>query len=135
MQALSSAHVLALLGRLVEPSAGSHIGQVAPEAKALEPVENLLGLRVGEQHRAVVAHMHKILDTERIAGLGTALGGVTLGAQAEDDARREFRLGSGGNRAGAERQTLQHSRMHLKVLRQIDSEIRKRQISNGNASG
>jgi hypothetical protein len=44
---LRRAHVLALLGRLVEAGAGTGIGQVAPEAEALEPVEDLLGLVYG----------------------------------------------------------------------------------------
>ena len=134
-QALRSAHVLALLGRLVEAGAGSGIGQIAPEAEALEPVENLLGLRVGEQHRAVVAHMHEIVGTERIAGLGAALGGGALGAQAKDDARCDLRFSGGGDRAGAERQTLQHAGMRLEVLRQIDAEVGERQIGNGDTRG
>ena len=60
-QALRGAHVLALLGRLVETGAGAGIGQVAPQAEALEPVEDLLGLGVGQKHRAVVAHMHQVV--------------------------------------------------------------------------
>ena len=82
------AHVLALLGGLVEAGAGAGIGQVAAEAEPLQAVEDLLGLRVGQQHRAVVAHMHEIVRRERIAGLDAALGRIALGAQAEDDARR-----------------------------------------------
>ena len=49
------------LGRPVEAGAGAGVGQVAAEAQALQPVEDLLGLRVGQQHRAVVADMHEVV--------------------------------------------------------------------------
>ena len=68
-RSLGGAHVLAVLGRLVEAGAGPGIGQVAPEAEPLEPVEDLLGLGEGQQHRAVVAHMHEVVRRERIARL------------------------------------------------------------------
>ena len=105
------------LGRLVEAGAGAGIGQVAPDAEALQPVEDLLGLRVRQQHRAVVAHVHQIVRRERIAGLDARLAALALGAQAEDDARRDLGLGRGRDGEGAERQRLQHARMRLEVLR------------------
>ena len=116
-QALRGAHVLALLGGLVEAGAGPGIGQVATEAEPLEPVEDLLGLGERQQHGAVVAHMHEVVRRERIAWLRTLrVGGFALGAQAEDDAGRDLRLGRGRDRAGAERQVFQHAGMGLEVL-------------------
>ena len=86
------AHVLALLRGLVEAGAGAGVGQVAADAEALQPVEDLLGLGVGQQHGAVVADVHEVVRRERIAAVGGALGRVALGAQAEDDAGRDLGL-------------------------------------------
>ena len=49
-QVLGRAHVLAVLGRLVEAGAGSGVGQVAADAEPLQAVERLLGL--GERQQA-----------------------------------------------------------------------------------
>ena len=72
-QVLGAAHVLALLGRPVEAGTGAGVGQVAPKTQPLQPVENLLGLGVRQQHRAVVADVDEVVRRERIARLDGAL--------------------------------------------------------------
>ena len=103
------AHVLAVLGRLVEAGAGAGVGQVAPDAEPLQPVEHLLGLRERQQHRAVVAHMHEVVRRERVARLDGA------SARLRPSARRQKMTPGGivgfgcsvrGDGKGAERQAL-----------------------------
>src|SRR3546814_1483312 len=50
-------HVAAKPRVLVEARAGLCIGKIAPDGGFLEPVEHLLGLRVGQQDFALVANM------------------------------------------------------------------------------
>ena len=88
-QVLRGAHVLAVLGRLVEAGAGPGVGQVAPDAEPFQAVENLLGLGERQQDRAVVAHMHEVVRRERVARLDGLQRRLALGTQAEDDARRD----------------------------------------------
>ena len=45
------------------------------------------------------------------------------------------RLRGRGDRAGAERQTLQHARMRPEVLRQVDAKVGECQIGNGDTGG
>ena len=92
-QALRSAHVLALLVALSKRAARAGVRQVAPEAQALESVESLLGLRIGQKHGAVVTHMNEVVGAERVSGFRNSLGGLAFGAQAEDDPRCDLRLG------------------------------------------
>ena len=89
---LRGAHVLAVLGRLVEAGAGSGVGQVAPDAEPLQAVEHLLGLGERQQHRAVVAHMHEVVRRQRVTRLDRLERRFAHGAQAEDDTRRDRRL-------------------------------------------
>ena len=89
---LGGAHVLAVLGCLVEAGAGSGVGQVAPDAEPLQAVERLLGLRERQQHRAVIAHMHDVMRGERIARLDGLQRRLAHGPQAEDDTRRDREL-------------------------------------------
>ncbi len=132
-----AAHVLAVAGRLVEPGARLGIRQVAADAKPLEAIEDLLGLREGKQHRAVVADMHEIMRRQRIAGLACVL------SAASPSARRQKMMPGGisasplsrGRRdgEGAERQSFQLARMRLEVLREVDAEIGERQVGDGDA--
>ena len=48
-------HVAAEAGRLVEPIASLNLRRVATDAELLQVVENLLGLRMREQHIPVPA--------------------------------------------------------------------------------
>ena len=95
----------------------SSIGLVASQAKALDPIKDLLRLRVRQEHRAVVADVHKIMGAKRVPCFGNALGRGAHGMQAENDARRDLDLGGGGNRTHAQRLVLQYFRMGLEVLR------------------
>ena len=79
------------------------VGQLAPEAHALESVERLLGLRIGQEHGAIVTYMNKVVGAERVSGFRNPLGGLAFGAQAEDDPRCDLRLCCGRGRACTER--------------------------------
>lgn len=81
------AHVLTAAGRVVETGTGAGIGQLATDAEALQPVQDLLGLQVPEQHGAVVADVYQIVRAGRIAtavGLGR---GAADRPEQEDDPR------------------------------------------------
>src|SRR5271168_3709330 len=86
-QVLRGAHVLTVLGRLVEASAGSGVGQVAPDAEPFQAVERLLGLGERQQNRTVVAHMHDVVWSERIAWLDGLQRRFSHRTQAENNAR------------------------------------------------
>src|SRR5690606_17183013 len=80
-------HVAAEAGRLVEPLASLNLRRVATDAELLQVVENLLGLRMREQHIPVLSDMDEVMRVEGIVGVG-GLGCVALRAQAEDDTGR-----------------------------------------------
>src|SRR3546814_7732255 len=79
-------HVAAKPRVLVEARAGLCIGKIAPDGGFLEPVEHLLGLRVGQQDFALVANMADEIGAQGIARFGGMRRGVGTGAQEEDEA-------------------------------------------------
>ena len=111
------AHVLTLFCCLVEASASPGIGQIATQAKTFEPVKNLFGLSVGQNYSPIVIHMNEEVWRERIARLNHALGMFALTAQAKDNARSYFGLGSGCGSADAQRQAFQLARIGCAELR------------------
>ena len=136
-QVLRGAHVLAVLGRLVEAGAGPGVGQVAPDAEPFQAVERLLGLGERQQDRAVVAHMHDVVRGERVTRLDGLQRRLAHGAQAEDDARRDGGFAAalrGGDGERAKRQAFQLPGVFLEEPRQVDAEVVQGEVGDGDAA-
>src|SRR3546814_15071246 len=89
-------HVAAKPRVLVEARAGLCIGKIAPDGGFLEPVEHLLGLRLGKQDFASVANLDDTIGDKGIASFG----GRRCGASTGTERPAELRVGTGRVGAG-----------------------------------
>ena len=137
-QLLGGAHVFAMARGFVEPGTRAVIRQVTPDAEFFKPVENLFGLREGQQHRAIVADVDEVMRRERIAGFGGIHRRRADGPQAENNAGRNGGIivaMRGGDGERAERQAFESREVVFQKPRQINAEIIQRQVGDGNAAG
>ena len=79
------AHVFPLARSPIESGACAGIHLIAPLAGGLEPVQDSLGLRGGQQDRAFLRHVHQVVGSQRGAAVADALTGLALRPQAEHD--------------------------------------------------
>ena len=113
----------------------ARVGQITAHAQTFHAVQRVFRLGIGQQHRAMFAHVHQVHGRQwvaRVYGFGRR---SALGAQAKQDARRHVGVVRGGHSAGTQRHRLQLARVVLQVACQVDTEVGQCQVRDGDAAG